>query len=129
MARNKWVNIRTRVSADVGAKIKEMATPDYPVYKVVRDIITGHVYDCSTLRLNAMNTLRGIASQTDYVSAEALMVDLAKAFLKVWQYNNNRLAEEEPTPAEEIRDMFADMSNGTIIQDNDEKGYSIGRRI
>ena len=130
MARNEWVNIRTRVSADVGAKIKEMATPDYPAYKVVRDIITVRVYGgCSALRHNAMNTLRDIARQAGYVSAEALMVDLAKAFLKVWQYNNGLLAEEEPTPAEEIRDMFADMSNGTMIQDNDEKGYSIGRRI
>ena len=130
MARSKWVNMRTRVSVDVGAKIKEMATPDYPVYKVVRDIIVAHICgDGFALRRNTMDVLRNVARETGYVSAEALAVDLAKAFLKVWQYNNNQLDDDEPTPSEEIRDMFAQMSNGTMMQDCDEKGYSIGRRI
>ena len=57
------------------------------------------------------------------------MVDLAKSFLKMWQYKNNELEDDEPTPDETIRDMFDNLADNNIINDCDETGYSIGRRI
>lgn len=129
MRRNKSVTLFTRVSAEVGNRINAMASPEYPAYRVVRDIIVAHINDTVPLSCSTVELLRSAAQRVGYESADALAVDLVKAFLHTWQYANNELEDNEATPDEDIRLMFEGLSNNSIVNDKDQKGYSIGRRI
>ena len=130
MKKNKMVRVALRLESDVMDRLKNLVAPGCSIYKTMHDIMVAGVYGGNSVQNNAvLKELNKIVAQTGYSSTDALMVDLAKAFLKVWQYNNNQLDDDEPTPSEEIRDMFDNMSDGSIINDCDEKGYSIGRRI
>lgn len=98
----------------------------------MRDIISSYTKNSGNMTPvgdDAMLVMREVADKVGYNSVDELMVDLARSFLKVWQYNNNELEDDEPTPDETIRDMFDNLVDNNIINDSDEKGYSIGRRI
>ena len=132
MRGNKDVNLHLRISQEAYKRICDSATPEMSSYRIMRDAITARAYSNGTsvgVSQDAVVALRDIADKVGYLSVDALMVDLAQSFLKVWQYHNGKLDDDEPTPSEEIRDMFADMSNGMITEDPNEKGYSISRRI
>ena len=98
----------------------------------MRDIISSYAKNSGNMTRvddDAMLVMREVVEKVGYTSVDELMVDLAKSFLKVWQYNNNELEDDEPTPDETIRDMFNSLVDNNIINDRDETGYSIGRRI
>lgn len=109
--RSKWVNLRTRVPAEVGEAIRAMATENYPSYRVVRDIIVSHVAGVSsgTVSTETFVVLKRTASIVGYQDVDALLRDLAAAFLRVYRYNTGALGEDESTPDEEIREMFKEM--------------------
>ena len=132
MRGNKDVNLHLRISQEAYRRICSFATPEISSYRIMRDAITARAYSNDTsvdMSQDAIAALRDVADRVGYISVDALMVDLAQSFLKVWQYHNGELDDDEPTPSEEIRDMFATMSNGMITEDPNEKGYSISRRI
>ena len=109
-----------------------MATPSRSGYKIMRDIISSYAKNSGNMTMigdDAMSVMREVVEKVGYTSVDELLVDLARSFLKVWQYNNNELEDDEPTPDETIRDMFNSLVDNNIINDCDEKGYSIGRRI
>lgn len=126
------LDIHLRLPIEVCAYIDKMATPSYSAYKIMRDIISSYAKNSGNMTIvgdDAMSVMREVVEKVGYTSVDELMVDLARSFLKVWQYNNNELEDDEPTPDETIRDMFDDLVDNNIINDCDEKGYSIGRRI
>lgn len=126
------VDIHLRLPVEVCAYIDKMATPSRSAYKIMRDIISSYAKNSGNMTIvgdDAMLVMREVVEKVGYTSVDELMVDLAKSFLKVWQYNNNELEDDEPTPDETIRDMFEGLVDNNIINDCDEKGYSIGRRI
>lgn len=126
------VDIHLRLPIEVCAYIDKMATPSRSAYKVMRDIISSYAKNSGNMTIvgdDAMSVMREVVEKVGYTSVDELMVDLARSFLKVWQYNNNELEDDEPTPDETIRDMFNNLVDNNIINDCDEKGYSIGRRI
>ena len=126
------VDIHLRLPIEVCAYIDKMATPSRSAYKIMRDIISSYAKNSGNMTRvddDAMLVMREVVEKVGYTSVDELMVDLAKSFLKVWQYNNNELEDDEPTPDETIRDMFNSLVANNIINDRDETGYSIGRRI
>lgn len=126
------VDIHLRLPIEVCAYIDKMATPSRSAYKIMRDIISSYAKNSGNKTIvgdDAMSVMREVAEKVGYTSVDELQVDLARSFLKVWQYNNNELEDDEPTPDETIRDMFEGLVDNNIINDCDEKGYSIGRRI
>lgn len=126
------VDIHLRLPIEVCAYIDNLATPSRSAYKIMRDIISSYARNSSNMTIvgdDAMSVMREVVEKAGYTSVDELMVDLAKSFLKVWQYNNNELEDDEPTPDETIRDMFDNLVDNNIINDCDETGYSIGRRI
>ena len=132
MRKSKMVDIHLRLPIEVCAYIDKMATPSRSAYKVMRDIISSYAKNSGNMTIvgdDAMSVMREVVEKVGYTSVDELMVDLARSFLKVWQYNNNELEDDEPTPDETIRDMFNNLVDNNIINDCDEKGYSIGRRI
>ena len=115
--RNDYVNIRTRVNADVGNAIKAIASEKYPMYKVVRDIVTAYVNGSAiVLHRDTLSTLSRIVEATGYTDIDSLVCDLAEAFLRVYRYNNDQLREDESTPDEEIRTMFESMTQPRNIE-------------
>lgn len=132
MRKNKMVDVHLRLPVEVCAYIDKMATPSRSAYKIMRDIISSYAKNSGNMTIvgdDAMSVMREVVEKVGYTSVDELLVDLARSFLKVWQYNNNELEDDEPTPDETIRDMFDDLVDNNIINDCDEKGYSIGRRI
>lgn len=132
MRRSKMVDVHLRLPIEVCAYIDKMATPSRSAYKIMRDIISSYTKNSGNMTPvgdDAMLVMREVADKVGYNSVDELMVDLARSFLKVWQYNNNELEDDEPTPDETIRDMFDNLVDNNIINNGDEKGYSIGRRI
>lgn len=132
MRKSKMVDIHLRLPVEVCAYIDKMATPSRSAYKIMRDIISSYAKNSGNMTIvgdDAMSVMREVVEKVGYTSVDELMVDLARSFLKVWQYNNNELEDDEPTPDETIRDMFNNLVDNNIINDCDEKGYSIGRRI
>lgn len=132
MRKSKMVDIHLRLPIEVCAYIDKMATPSRSAYKIMRDIISSYAKNSGNMTPvgdDAILVMREVVEKVGYTSVDELMVDLAKSFLKVWQYNNNELEDDEPTPDETIRDMFDNLVDNNIINDSDEKGYSIGRRI
>lgn len=126
------VDIHLRLPIEVCAYIDKMATPSRSAYKIMRDIISSYAKNSGNMTMvgdDAMSVMREVVEKVGYTSVDELLVDLARSFLKVWQYNNNELEDDEPTPDETIRDMFDNLVDNNIINDCDEKGYSIGRRI
>lgn len=132
MRKSKMVDIHLRLPVEVCAYIDKMATPSRSAYKIMRDIISSYAKNSGNMTIvgdDAMSVMREVVDKVGYNSVDELMVDLARSFLKVWQYNNNELNDDEPTPDETIRDMFDELIDNNMINDCDEKGYSIGRRI
>lgn len=132
MRKSKMVDVHLRLPIEVCAYIDKMATPSRSAYKIMRDIISSYAKNSGNMTRvddDAMLVMREVVEKVGYTSVDELMVDLAKSFLKVWQYNNNELEDDEPTPDETIRDMFDNLVDNNIINDSDETGYSIGRRI
>ena len=132
MRKSKMVDIHLRLPIEVCAYIDKMATPSRSAYKIMRDIISSYAKNSGNMTIvgdDAMSVMREVVEKVGYTSVDELLVDLARSFLKVWQYNNNELEDDEPTPDETIRDMFNNLVDNNIINDCDEKGYSIGRRI
>lgn len=132
MRKSKMVDIHLRLPIEVCAYIDKMATPSRSAYKIMRDIISSYAKNSGNMTIvgdDAMSVMREVVEKVGYTSVDELLVDLARSFLKVWQYNNNELDDDEPTPDETIRDMFDNLVDNNIINDCDEKGYSIGRRI
>lgn len=132
MRKSKMVDIHLRLPVEVCAYINKMATPSRSAYKIMRDIISSYAKNSGNMTIvgdDAMSVMREVVDKVGYNSVDELMVDLARSFLKVWQYNNNDLNDDEPTPDETIRDMFDELIDNNMINDCDEKGYSIGRRI
>lgn len=126
------VDIHLRLPVEVCAYIDKMATPSRSAYKIMRDIISSYAKNSGNITIvgdDAMSVMREVVEKVGYASVDELLVDLARSFLKVWQYNNNELEDDEPTPDETIRNMFNGLVDNNIINDCDEKGYSIGRRI
>lgn len=126
------VDVHIRLPIEVCAYIDKMATPSYSAYKIMRDIISSYAKNSGNMTIvgdDAMLVMREVVEKVGYTSVDELMVDLAKSFLKVWQYYNNELEDDEPPPDETIRDMFDNLVDNNIINDCDETGYSIGRRI
>lgn len=105
-----YVLLRTRVPLNVYAVVASMATDSYPPYRVVRDIVVAHIAGAGGLMsAETYRVLSEAATATGYDSVDALLQDLTAAFLRVYRYNTGQLAEEESTPAEEIREMFEEM--------------------
>lgn len=132
MRKSKMVDVHLRLPVEVCAYIDKMATPSRSAYKIMRDIISSYAKNSGNMTIvgdDAMSVMREVVEKVGYTSVDELLVDLARSFLKVWQYNNNELEDDEPTPDETIRDMFDNLVDNNIINDCDEKGYSIGRRI
>ena len=127
--RIEYINIRTRVPKDIGEAILARATADYPGYRVVRDIIVASVTGSGShvQSLPVVQEIAKIAKDTGYSSAEALILDLSKAFLRVWRYAHGQLQDEERTPDEDIREMFSTMIDNNTIQY--EKGISIRKEL
>lgn len=119
-----YVNLRTRVPKEIGDAILARSSEKYPGYRVVRDIVVAAVtgVNVATMSMATVGELARVAEVVGYSSVDALILDLSKAFLRVWRYNNNQLTEEESVPDEYIRDMFADLSNNVQPYD---KGISI----
>lgn len=119
-----YVNLRTRVPKEIGDAILARSSEKYPGYRVVRDIVVAAVtgVNVSTMSMATVGELARVAKVVGYNSVDALILDLSKAFLRVWRYNNNQLTEEESVPDEYIRDMFDDLSNNVQPYD---KGISI----
>lgn len=117
-----YVLLRTRVPRDVYAVVVSMATDSYPPYRVVRDIVVAHIAGAGGLMsAETYRVLSEAAAATGYDSVDALLQDLTAAFLRVYRYNTGQLAEEESTPAEEIREMFEEMDALRIY----EEGLSV----
>lgn len=132
MRKSRMVDIHLRLPVEVCAYIDKMATPSRSAYKIMRDIISSYAKNSGNMTIvgdDAISVMREVVEKVGYTSVDELLVDLARSFLKVWQYNNNELEDDEPTPDEAIRDMFDNLVDNNIINDCDEKGYSIGRRI
>ena len=105
-----YVLLRTRVPRNVYAVVASMATDSYPPYRVVRDIVVAHIAGAGGLMsAETYRVLSAAAAATGYDGVDALLQDLTAAFLRVYRYNTGQLAEEESTPAEEIREMFEEM--------------------
>lgn len=119
-----YVNLRTRVPKEIGDAILARSSEKYPGYRVVRDIVVAAVtgVNVATISMATVGELARVAKVVGYNSVDALILDLSKAFLRVWRYNNNQLTEEESVPDEYIRDMFDDLSNNVQPYD---KGISI----
>lgn len=109
--KSKYATLRTRVPAEVAEAVNAMATADYPSYRVLRDIVVAHVSGTSrsAVSLETLIQLRATAEAVGYASVDALLQDLAAAFLRVYRYSRGLLAEDESTPDEDIRDMFGEM--------------------
>lgn len=124
MPRSKvaYITLRTRVPKDIGEAVKSRARAGYPSYRVVRDIIVAAVAGSGTsMNMEVLQELSAIAKITGYSSVDALVLDLANAFLRVYRYNSGELADEESTPDEDIREMFNEME----VLKRYEEGLSI----
>lgn len=120
--KESYVLLRTRVPRNVYAVVASMATDCYPPYRVVRDIVVAHIAGAGGLMsAETYRVLSEAAAATGYDSVDALLQDLTAAFLRVYRYNTGQLAEEESTPAEEIREMFEEMDALRIY----EEGLSV----
>ena len=122
MAKRRWVNIRTRVPAEIGEAINALATDSYPSYRIVRDIVVAHVSgtNVNALSLDTVRKMTSVAEAVGYENVDSLFLDLAAAFLRVHRYNTQQLQDDETTPAEEIRKMFENMPSYSY-----EKGMAI----
>ena len=100
-----------------------MSSPEYPAYRVLRDIVVSYVTGVRAPSLSAetIELLRSVVASTQYTSVDALLQDLISAFCRVYRYNHNQLADDEATPDEEIREMFNDMQT----KRNYEEGLSV----
>lgn len=112
--KKEMVNVHTRVPFAVVEALNNMATPENPVYRIMRSILTNAVRGlpvaCS-LSDATIRELGAVADATGFRSIDELLSHLAAAFLRVYRYNHGELKEDEPTPPEEIRDMFADLAS------------------
>ena len=112
-AKAKMVNVHTRIPSEVAEAIASMATPETPVYRVMRSMlvsaIKGVPAGCN-LDLATIRELGAVADKTGFKSIGELLSYLAAAFLRVYRYNSGQLAEDEQTPPEEIRDMFEEVN-------------------
>lgn len=107
------VNVHTRLPKEVVEALNSMATPENPVYRILRTILTNVVRGvpmACTLSDATIRELGAVADATGFRNIDELMQHLAAAFLRVWRYNRGELDEDEPTPPEEIRDMFEDLT-------------------
>lgn len=107
------VNVHTRLPLEVVEALNNMATPENPVYRVLRSILTNVVRGVPAACALSDSTIRelgAVADATGFRSIDELMEHLAAAFLRVYRYNRGELQEDEPTPPEEIRDMFEDLT-------------------
>ena len=122
MAKRRWVNIRTRVPAEIGEAINALASDSYPSYRIVRDIVVAHVSgtNVNALSLDTVRKMTSVAEAVGYENVDSLFLDLAAAFLRVHRYNTQQLQDDETTPAEEIRNMFENMPSYSY-----EKGMAI----
>ena len=113
-----WVNIRTRVPAEVGEAIAKMSSPDYPPYRIVRDIVVAHVNgQHDNLRSTTVALLNQVVEAVGYESVDALVTDLAKAYMKAFRYYRGEIEEDEASPDVDILEMFSDCNN-TIHEKN-----------
>lgn len=109
-SRGTHATLRTRVPKELYVKVVALASAEYPVYRVVRDIVSAHIAgESGLLHADTYRVLAEAAEATGYPSVDVLLKDLVAAFLRVYRYNTGQLEEEESTPAEEIRDMFEEM--------------------
>lgn len=107
--KKSMVNVHTRLPLEVVEALNNMATPENPVYRVLRTILTNVVRGvpmACALSDNTIRELGAVADATGFRSIDELMEHLAAAFLRVYRYNHGLLEEEELVPPEEIRDMF-----------------------
>lgn len=113
------VNLRTRIPLSVAEELDSLY-PGVPRYKILRDIVVTHIgQGTQALSMSVYAELSNVARATGYRDVNGLLSDLAAAFLRVYNYNRGLYDEEEPTPAEEIREMFNEMDSEY------EKGLSI----
>ena len=111
--KKSMVNVHTRLPIEVVEALNGMATPENPVYRVLRTILTNVVKGVPAACALSDSTIRelgSVADATGFSSIDELMEHLAAAFLRVYRFHKGELAEDEPTPPEEIRDMFADLT-------------------
>lgn len=121
-SRDPYATLRTRVSKELYEKVDALTSAGYPLYRVVRDIVSAHVAGASgLLHADTYRVLAEAAETTGYDSVDALLKDLTAAFLRVYRYRTGQLDEDESTPAEEIREMFEEMDALRIY----EEGLSV----
>lgn len=108
----KFVVLRTRVPHNVYQRLVALVPEGSTMYMLFQGILVGYMASVDgALRAETYSVLADVACETGYSSVDALLQDLARAFLRVYRYANDELAEDESTPAEEIRYMFEDMES------------------
>ena len=111
--KKSMVNVHTRLPIEVVEALNNMATPENPVYRVLRNILVNVVRGvpmACALSDKTIRELGAVADATGFRSIDELIEHLAAAFLRVYRYNKGELREDEPTPPEEIRDMFEELA-------------------
>lgn len=109
--KREYVNLRTRVPKEIGDYIHSLSSNGYPPYRVLRDIVTAHAAGTNggVLNYTTYKMLQGVAMTTGYQDVNELLNDLIAAFLRAYRSHHDQLPEDEPTPSEEIREMFAEL--------------------
>lgn len=121
-SRGTHATLRTRVPKELYVKVVALASAEYPVYRVVRDIVSAYIAGASgLLHADTYRVLAEAAEATGYPGVDVLLKDLVAAFLRVYRYRTGQLDEDESTPAEEIREMFEEMDALRIY----EEGLSV----
>ena len=122
--KKSMVNVHTRLPIEVVEALNDMATPENPVYRVLRNILVNVVRGvpmACALSDKTIRELGAVADATGFRSIDELIEHLAAAFLRVYRYNNGELRDDETTPPEEIRDMFEELTpsaTSAVFADN-----------
>lgn len=122
--KKSMVNVHTRLPIEVVEALNDMATPENPVYRVLRNILVNVVRGvpmACALSDKTIRELGAVADATGFRSIDELIEHLAAAFLRVYRYNNGELRDDESTPPEEIRDMFEELTpsaTSAVFADN-----------
>lgn len=119
--KNATVRLHTRVTPETAEILARQVSDKRPLYRVVHDILESHAVKSNPYPFNSrvLEQLQAVVKETGYKSVDALVQDLAAAFLNTYRQSRGKTADNEPYPAEEIREMFDDMMTSTNRYEKD----------
>lgn len=110
--KNKAVLVQTRVAPDVAEALDSLRAAGVPRYRLLCDILTNTVRGLPptcNFSTALLRELGEVAEATGFRNVGELVQSLAQAFLRVYKSNRQQLMDDDVPPAEEIREMFADL--------------------